>query len=294
MTLPVTTSSAFNRVGIGWQASQRRIDLGPELAVPTEDVIAEGRQDVIVEAIGRVDVLARSRLQEFEKAERFTRRQKGEKRALILREAAPKERAEEHGSDWVERPASVQMTREGFAVPTGSLVYRFRHRRHQVIPARHGRPLLNRLERRGNEPHELVRFLVKDEIGKAPLDLGPFVALASGQAHRILIEGLVEDGNEQKRFLRIRRGQFSQGLEQLKVASVRMFGGVFENLSSFVDNEKQTCSESGLDGGDGAFETAHDVARHAPVLARLESLSKSGDFTEHSRPYTTSRRPLVF
>src|SRR5215813_8753959 len=92
--------------------------------------------------------------------------------AFVLRELTPEERPEEHGGHRMERPATIEIRHEALAVPARSLAHGERDCLDKIAPTRHLRTLLDEFERRRNEPHQLIRLLLEDEVGEPALDLG--------------------------------------------------------------------------------------------------------------------------
>src|SRR5207249_2548095 len=109
---------------------------------------------------------------------------------------------------------------------------------------------------RPDKADDLVRFLLKNEVSKPALHLRPFVTLTRREAYRVLVEGLVKDGNTDERRSGVRRSEFGKCLEHLKVAPVWALGGILQHLPGFIEDKKQAGTERGCDGGKRTLETA--------------------------------------
>ena len=215
-------------IRLGRQPPYRSLDLRPPPAVPAEHSASEHARRVVVEPVDRIETVRPVRAQEVTKAQGFAGGQEREQRTFVLGRTGAKQRPEQGRGDRMERPAGIQVTGELRPVPARAV----------GDPGSRGgndtRPGIGRGSLRGTtngcrgETDHLIAAFTKRELAEAALHFRPLVPVGRTQLVGVVLDRLMQDGQNHERDAAGARGDFRKGLQQVDVASRGLLRGVLQ------------------------------------------------------------------
>ena len=194
----------------------------------------------------------------------------------------------------MERPAGVQVSGQSRPVPAGPLGDPGRGGRDDPRPVLGWARLTGPANRGRREPDDLVAAFAKRKLAEAALHLRPLVSIRRGQLVGVLIERLVEDGQEHERNAVAARRGFGKRLQQVDVAAGRLLRRVLQRLAGLVDDEQQACAGLVTDLLDRLLETSDDIGGRAPGEGRGRPVQQSLDGRQHPWLHSPLGRPDGF
>ena len=183
----------------------------------------------------------------------------------------------------MKRPAGVQVVGQFRSVPTRAL----------GNPRGHGgddaRPALRRGTSRGptngcrGETDHLIAAFPESDLAEAALHFRPLVPVGRTQLVRVVLERLMQDGQNHEGDAAGAGRDLRKGLQQVDIASRVLLRGVLQRLAGFVDHQQQAGSGLRCHRPERFLEAPDDVGCRAPRRLRTRLVQVLTDRLQHPR-----------